>query len=300
MPTIPFPRETLMHVVKTMPAAPQILSRLGQMRLDPNVDLEEVTALLRCDAALTARIMRVANSPAYCIGSPYASIEQALARVGFSEIYMIAGFAAIAQMASQNLRLYGTSGAQVRENSLLTALVIEALAEVAGVDAHEAYSAGLLRSTGKIALEGLTYTAGLLRSGSKLSLGVSPRGTQNKAVYDPESGIPLAQWENDTVGLSNCEVAAFILNEWRFPVGIISAIGYHYQPDQATSEPQLAFLLNLACGQVDRLGFALPGEKSYWEPRAENFTVAGVNEVQLEAAAERAMEKFQSLQSAVS
>jgi len=144
-----------MHVVKTMPAAPQILSRLSQIRLDPNVDLEDVTALLRLDAALTARIMRVANSAVYCQGEAYSSIEQALARIGFGEVYMIAGFAAIAQMANQNLRLYGVSGSAIRENSLLTALTAEALAELAGADTHEAYSAGLLRSVGKIALDGI-------------------------------------------------------------------------------------------------------------------------------------------------
>ena len=54
-----FPRETLLHVVKTMPAAPQILAKLGQLLLDLNSDLDAVTALLRCDAALTTRILRI-------------------------------------------------------------------------------------------------------------------------------------------------------------------------------------------------------------------------------------------------
>lgn len=296
---MPFPRETLMHVVKTMPAAPQILSKLGQMRLDPNVDLAEVTALLKCDASLTARIMRVANSPVYCSGATYASIEQALARVGFSEIYLIAGYAAIAQMSTQSLRLYGITGAQVRENSLLTALVIEALAASAGLDSHEAYSAGLLRSTGKIALEGLTHSAGLLRTHSKLSLGVPSGTSAHKAVYNASGGVPLADWETEVVGLSNCEVAAFILNEWHFPVGIISAIGYHYAPQKASSEPQLAYLLNLASSEASRLGFGLPGEQAYLECTEEKLEASGVDAARLEAASASALEKFQALQSAV-
>ena len=79
-----FPRETLLHVVKTLPAAPQILARLGHILLDQNSDLDDITALLRCDAALTARILRIANSVVYNTGTPFASLEQALARVGFS------------------------------------------------------------------------------------------------------------------------------------------------------------------------------------------------------------------------
>ena len=298
---MPFPRETLMHVVKTMPAAPQILSKLGQMRLDPNVDLEEVTALLKCDAALTARIMRVANSPVYCTGSTYSSIEQALARVGFSEIYMIAGYAAIAQMATQNLRLYNITGSHVRENSLLTALVIEALAASTDVDGQEAYSAGLLRSTGKIALEGLTFSKGLLRTtSSTLSLGAASHSLAHKASFDAACATPLADWETDVVGLSNCEVAAFILNEWHFPVGIVSAIGYHYTPEKASSEPRLAYLLNVAASEASRLGFGLPGEQGYWEASPEKWEAAGVDAGIVESASQKALEKFRALQSAVS
>lgn len=300
MPTsIPFPRETLLHVVKTMPSGPQVLSRLRQISLDPNVDLDDVTALLKCDAALTARIIRVANSPVYCSGSTYSSIEQALARVGFGEIYRIAGFAALVQMTSQNLRLYGITGAELRENSLITALLMEILAQKAGVDANEAYSAGLLRSTGKLALEGLIYSAGLMRMNGKSALG-GQAGGAGAATYKPQTDGKLGLWENEVVGLSNCEAAAFILHEWRFPVGIVSAIGYQYEPEQASTDAQLPTLLNLAAGVADRLGFGLAGEKDYWGTEPGRLAAAGVDNDDLVAASDKALERFCSLHSAVS
>jgi HD-like signal output (HDOD) protein len=269
-----FHKEILMHVVKTLPAAPQILARLGQLRLEPNSDLADVTKLLRCDAALTARIIRIANSPAYTVGEPYASIEQALARVGFAEIYKIAGFAAVAQMANQNLRLYNITGPQLRENSLLTALVMEALAGPAGADAHEAYSAGLLRSTGKIGLEGLM------------------RDATSKASFEGMISGRLVEWETGLAGLSNCEAAAFILNEWRFPAGIVSAIGHHYVPEKGPAGPSLAHLLNLAAAASDRMGYGLPGEQAYWTLGLERMIVAGVTSQQVEDASRRAFEQF--------
>jgi len=82
----------------------------------------------------------------------------------------LTGFAAVAQISDQRLALYGVSGAQLRENSLLTALMMESLAMPAGVDPRLAYTAGLLRSTGKIALDrmlrGDAAGAGLESSGS--------------------------------------------------------------------------------------------------------------------------------------
>jgi HD-like signal output (HDOD) protein len=300
MTSSPVPRETLMHVMKTMPAAPQVLSRIRKMTQDPDVDMGDITALLKCDPALTARIIRVANSPVYCVGSEYSSLEQALARVGMSEIYTIAGFAAVVQMTKQNLRLYGISGAELRENSLLTALIMEALANVLGVDAQEAYSAGLLRSIGKIALEGLTYSSGLLHSKGAVALGSLANSGASKATYDPATNGTLAEWETGLIGLSNCEAAAFVLGEWRFPDGMIAAIGSHYVPEQSPSDPSMATLLNLAAGAVDKLGFGLMGEQPYWSLRSERMAALGVTEMQLEAASERGLERFCALHSAVS
>jgi len=298
MPTIPLPRETLLHVVRTMPAAPQILSRLGQLTLDPGVALDDVVALLRCDPALTARIIRVANSPAYSAGSEYSSIEDALARVGMSEVYRIAGFAALLQTTEQNLRLYGVTGAELRRNSLLTALIMDALARACGADAREAYSAGLLRSMGKIALEGLTYTAGLLRSRSSIALGGLPGGGSRSLAYHPQSGTPLAQWESELIGLTNCEAAEFILGEWRFPGGIASAIGQHYAPLQSPA-PGLPCLLSLAAGAADRLGHGLACERPYWEATPQKLRVAGVSEAQLGSACDEALRRFSNFEAVV-
>lgn len=241
------PRETLLHVVKSLPAAPRILAQLGHLLLDPNSEMDEVTALLRCDTALTARIIRIANSVMYNTGQPYASLEEALARVGYTEVYRLTGFAAVAQITDGDLRLYGVNGAQLRENSLLTALLMEVLARRVGVDTRAAYTAGLLRSVGKIGLDRVT------RVGSPGTF----RGT-----FDAMQHGAVMQWESQALGMTNCEAAAIILKEWRFPFATIAAIRDHYlqQPDPSL----LADMLNVAAGAADRAGYAFPGEKEYW------------------------------------
>jgi HD-like signal output (HDOD) protein len=281
MTSLLYPRETLMHVVKTLPAAPQILSRLGQMRLDPIADLNDVTALLRLDAALTARIIRIANTAAYSTGEPYASLEQALARVGFGEIYRIAGFAAVAQMSNQSLREYGITGSRLRENSLFIALVMESLAVPAGLEPQEAYSAGLLRSIGKMAVEGLMNTA------------------SERQAFDSAGGKTLEEWERAQTGFTSGEAAAFVLTEWRFPAGISTAIALQYHPETAEPACRLAHLLNLACGAAHTLGFGITGETAYWNLSPEKWTGAGVDENHLAAATKAALHQFSALRAAV-
>ncbi len=253
MTATPIPRETLLHVVKTMPAAPRILAELGHLLLDPNSDMGEVTALLRRDTALTARIIRISNSAFYNAGHAYASLEEALARVGYTEVYRLTGLAAIAQVADHALPLYGVTGAQLRENSLLVALAIELLAIRIGMDFRVAYTAGLLRSIGKIALDGVT------RHGSY------------HGAYSSEAGR-LAGWETSFVGMNNCEAADLILKEWHFPAGTIAGIRDHYLGAPGASA--LAQLLNLACGVAEAAGHGFPGEAEYWRPAP--VTIDGV------------------------
>lgn len=272
----PVPRATLLHVVKTMPSAPQILARIGHLMLAMDAELEDITGLLKRDPALTARIIRISNSAAYNTGTPFASLEDALARVGLTEVYRLTGFAAIAQVSDQNLVRYGVSGAQLRENSLLTALIMEALARMSDVDPRAAYTAGLLRSMGKIALDRLT----------------------RDRAYDGGSGIrgALADWESGFIGLNNCEAAAIILEEWRFPEATVTAIRDHYLPGSVES---LAALLNLAAGAAELCGHGLPGEASYWAVTPEKLAAVRLDGDDVAEAMRVGLERFGPVRAAL-
>jgi HD-like signal output (HDOD) protein len=244
-------RETLLNVVKTLPASPGILAQLGHLLLDLETDLAGIAEMLKRDASLTARVIRISNSVTYNTGQPYASLEAALARVGFKEVYRLAGFAAVTQLCDARLRCYRLAGAQLRENALLCALVMEALAGPAQLDARMAYTAGLLRSTGKIAIDRMTMEVA------------------------PDSG-GIAEWEKTVVGINNCEACATVLGEWRFPAETVEAIRDHYLIEPGGSP--LAHLLNLAAGAAERGGHGLPGESIYWEITPARLAAAQMEE----------------------
>ncbi len=275
----PIPREMLLHVVKTLPAAPRIMARLGTLLLDPNSDMGEVTDLLRRDTALTARIIRISNSVIYNTGQPYGSLDESLARVGYMEVYRLVGLAAVAQMGDHLLPLYGVSGARLRENSLLTALVVEGLAGCVGLDTRIAYTAGLLRSIGKIALDRLT------------------RNSAYSGSYRGRESGRLGDWETSFVGLNNCDAAAVILKEWRFPYNTIEAIRDHYLIAPRVSP--LAQLLNLAAGAAERGGHPFPGETDYFPTVLACSGELEISEDQVNEVLCRALEQFGPLREAI-
>ncbi len=272
-------REALLEVVRTLPAAPQILAQLGQLLLDLNADLGDVTNLLKRDAALTARIIRVSNSPLYNTGRPFSSIEESLARVGFTEVYRLTGFAAAAQISDRKLTFYGVSGVELRENSVLTALIMESLARAVNCDPQQAYTAGLLRSTGKIALDRLAKNA-------------FPSG-----AFALSGSAGVADWEASHAGLTNCEAAAIIMLDWRFPEETALAIREQYHPTSA-GHP-LAHLLNLAAGSAERCGFGLAGETIYWNDSPAILAEAGIDQEAMHDAVEHAFEAFNAIRAAV-
>jgi HD-like signal output (HDOD) protein len=272
-------RDALLLGVNQLPVSPQILSKLDPLLADMDSSLDDITDLLRRDPALTARIIRVANSVMYNRGEPLSSIEEALMRVGFSEVYRVTGFALMGQVTSQQVLLYDISGVQFRENSLLTALIMEELARTVGLDRRAAYTAGLLRSTGKIALD--------------RAIRATPRGREIEAY----SRGPLHEWELATFGCSSGDAAATVLDAWRFPPAMIEAIRDHYWC--AENAGQLTRLLNLAAGAAERCGHGLPGEFYYWEFSPDRFSAAGVDEASLDAAMRTALETFGPVRAAV-
>ena len=246
-------REALLHVVKKLPAAPKILAQLGTLLLDPNSDLSDVIELLKHDSALTARIIRVSNSAVYGGAARAASVEEALLRVGFNEVYRLVGLAAVAQISDESLPAYGISGVRFRENSLLTAFIVEALSPMARLDPRAAYTAGLLRSIGKFAVDRLM-----------------PGPVYARSYPVTGKSRPIDEWEMESIGINNCSAAAVVLEAWQFPAVTINTIRDHYRPG-SESQP-MSHALNLAAGVADEAGFALPGEGCYWgNPEAKQM-----------------------------
>jgi HD-like signal output (HDOD) protein len=274
-------REALLHVVKKLPAAPRILAQLGQLLLDPNSDLSDVIGLLKHDSGLTARIIRVSNSAIYGGGSRAACLEDALMRVGFNEVYRLVGLAAVAQISDDSLPSYGISGVRFRENSLFAAFACEALAPLIDVDPRAAYTAGLLRSTGKIALDRLMPGPVYARSYSVLG-----------------KGRPIDEWENELLGLDNSAAAGIVMEEWRFPPETVGAIRDQYRP--AAGGRAMAHVLNVACGIAEKGGYSLPGESAFWEFTEAKQSATNLDAETLERTLVNARGQFERAREAIS
>jgi len=256
------------------------MAELGRLLRNPHADLKEITAHLKHDSALAARLLRIANSAAFAQSEPVASIEEAAALIGFQEIHRVVGAVAVDQFSLRNYPLYGIPGRRLRENSLFVALLMEQLALPAQEDPQAAYTIGLFRSIKKLALEQLAES--------------SPEAVE---AFAASGQADLLSWEKHVFGVISNDATAAILKQWHFPHEISKAIAEHYQA--AGRNHPLTHLLNLAAHMADKLGYGLPGETSYWLDTDEVYRKSGLDPRQSKRHVDRAFIAFDRLSRAL-
>lgn len=264
---MPLSRDTIITLGNKLAPAAATFARLRALVDDPSVDLEEIVQLIRLDPALTFHVIRLSNSVLFGMREKSDSLEGAVGRVGLHELYQLVGLAATQQVCQGNLTTYRLKAGRLWENSVATAAAAELLGKRAGRDAGLAYTAGLLRTLGRVVIDAAAHGQ----------------------IYPGEAEWPsVAEWEKATFGVTAAEVTTTLLTHWRFPAELVESVRGHFDP-LADEESNIgACVLNLACGVAARIGLDLPGETGGWLCSPAKLTLAGISEEDLEACTERA------------
>jgi HD-like signal output (HDOD) protein len=268
-------RDQILDHARALPAAPRVMAELCELLQDINTDLDQIAWVIRADPALAARVIRISNSVVYGGEWQVASIDDAVNRVGFEEVLRLVGTASVAGFVDRSLAIYGLEAEDLRSTLLMHALATEALARVSSIDPHVAYTAGLLRSMGMMVLD-------------RAARGRLP----DHLIYSQQEFATYNEWEMVRFGLGSPDVTRMVLDEWRFPDSVVTAIEEQLLPRETSYENSFACLLNLAGAIVLDAGLALAGERDHWVVTPEKLAGAGLDQSQFEAAAEDARNHY--------
>lgn len=267
----------LKAAAQKLPPSPQIFAKLTRMLKDRNTVTKDIVALVKSDASLTAKVLKLSNSMAFSLGQPVDTLEQAISRVGFAELFKVVGMAAASNVFARRNNTYGIDGWHFWENAVANGLAMEALAKAVGLDEKEAYTLGLLRTMGKTIIDACSQ-----------KFMVPPKFSANDET-------PLLLWEEERLGVTNPEAAAIVLESWNFPDGAIEALRYQYFPDEASEKNIHAHLLAISGAIAENLGKGTPGEKSYWTITQGRLKEAGLDIKDLRAAHQEVKQKVDQL-----
>ena len=140
-------------LIARLPAMPQILIKLIEHLQADDAGMPELAALIAKDAAMTSKILTVANSSAFHRNARTVGLEQSLVSLGTDMIKTLV----ISESVFQTFNSFPHSGStDLRgfwKGSLTTAVIARDIArKMEYPHVEEAYLAGLLHNVGRLAL----------------------------------------------------------------------------------------------------------------------------------------------------
>jgi HD-like signal output (HDOD) protein len=221
--------------LENLPPFSAVAVRLVQILSRPNVTVSEVGRFISAEPVFAVNVLQLANSPLFNTRGQVKSISQAIVLLGLDRVKAITMSRALREflgsaLTSEAMRLCW-------QNSLAGAVLAEKLARVCNVDADLAYTAGLLRDIGRLAL-----------------LVKYPAPYANLLAVSQDHGFDLMTMERDLFDVDHCQAGRWILDQMPLPEELKDAASFHHQtpPDGVFGLVELVRVADLL---ADALGF---------------------------------------------
>jgi putative nucleotidyltransferase with HDIG domain len=131
-----------------LPILPEASTLLLSMTRDENCPIQDLIDVVQRDPSLTAHLLRLANSPLYAPKYPAATLRQAIARLGFSELRNVALTIGCGARVFHVPR-WESEVKQLFRHSLMTAIYASEIAKIVRLGDEEAFLSGLLHDVGQ-------------------------------------------------------------------------------------------------------------------------------------------------------
>ena len=213
--------EALVDGVQDLIPLPKSYLRVQELVNDPESSLDDITKVIVNDAALTSRILRIANSAYMGLISRVETVGRAVQVLGLNQVHDLA----LAGAAVGSLTKISSNVLDVNDfwrRSVYCAVIARLVSKRQKFGTHErSFVSGLLHDTGHLLL----------------AFRVPDRyeAIRRKAV---ESATPMNIIEREELGFDYAELGAALLANWKLPEAIVTPVKLHTS-DLSIVEPSL-------------------------------------------------------------
>jgi HD-like signal output (HDOD) protein len=259
--------------IKDVPILPHVVTEIMKAVYDPSTSAQDLSNIISKDAALTAKLLKVANSAYFGFQRRISSIPQAVVLLGFNEVRGMAISFSVFDIFEES-----ASGEFDRiafwEHSYSTAICTEICARYVGHAQSSSFVAGLLHDFGKIILDFYFH--------DQFDTAVKRARDENTKLYITE---------RKTFGLTHCHIGKWLGIKWGLPEDLIECIRFHHEPDYASEHSKLVYLVHLANILVRKNGMGSGGDSVNQKIAANLYKVAQLNEQDIENIEEELLKK---------
>lgn len=248
--------------LRNLPAFPAVAARVLHVAQAPQVNLKEVAELLSRDAALSAEVLRLANSPLMGTRFQCQSLLQAVSMVGPARIASLAVTVGLSKFA--HTLADAPVFRRAWRHNLACALLCHQEAESYNLDPDLAYTYGLLHDIGRLVL-----------------LASQPQDYARMVDYANRNGTPLANLERARFGFDHNEAGCWVAEVWGLPPQLIDISLTHCGAHAPTT--RLGELVRASCRGARELGFSVTdwaAEDAMPSPNASPDFFERLNQIQ--------------------
>ena len=207
----------------SLPSLSPVAMQLVEMALDESASVEDLTSLIKKDPSLAVRVLKLANSAFFRSRHPTTSLKQAVVKVGFQRLRIMALSLSLRDTFPMG-RIGSLDYGRFWHSTLYRALIAKSLAAYTETCyPEEAFVAGLIMEIGLLILFDLRIKQDTDAPPIKL-----------------EPLEELLTWERDRYGVDHRQVGEAALRCWRFPESIVQCQLFSGNAALSEDVPELA------------------------------------------------------------
>jgi putative nucleotidyltransferase with HDIG domain len=223
----------LIENIEDLVTLPEVALRIARMVDDPTASATDMGREISRDAALTARLLRIANSPVFGQQGKIATVSRAIAILGVHQVRdLTVGITAVRNFDGIGNEL--VTMASFWRHSVFCAVAADQIAAHRGGRRGDTpFVAGLLHDIGQLVI--FNRIPELAREALLMSV-------------DSVDDLGLHLCERKVMGFDHGAVGAALARSWRMPAALQECIEFHHQPDDARDFPTEVATIHIANG----------------------------------------------------
>ncbi len=219
-------KEKVQNIIQ-LPALPTIAVEVASLIDNPQTSVSKLTQVISMDQVLTAKVLKIANSPFYGFQRKISTLDFAIMVLGFDSLKEILISISLISAFKKRQDKYFNSK-EFWEHSLAAGIAARTLARQLGYRiSGESFVAGLLHDIG------ILVTHQYFHEDYKKIV---------EAVAEGKS--TFQDMEQDVLFATHGEIGGWLAERWNLPEQLIEAIKYHHRPELAEKNPQLTALIH--------------------------------------------------------
>lgn len=216
---------SLIRELDELPGLPQTVRRVQEAIDDEELSIEVLSEIISGDPALAAKILTLANSPAYLLPNQVHSLQLAVSLLGLKEVYALTVSAAVVDIMS------GAPSFDYKHFWLRSQLC-----------------AGFAKATARVCkrekLPGVFVTGLLMDIGQAALAKLIP--DRYHKIFKPAEAPDWHAQELHELGISHAEIGYLLTEQWGLPKLMGEAMRFHHDIDMAPEDSELAAIGHIA------------------------------------------------------